>query len=148
MGLLDWFFGSKPPKLKWKPPAKEPLHLARGRGHTFDVVGESHSQDVFDDICGGKREDGHKLKVTAQLCFVEDNPHDPNAVGVFIEGQLVGYVPRDAAPQLREDILRINREERPVTCDGKIVGGWDRGHGDEGHYGLKLSLSDPLKLKK
>jgi hypothetical protein len=44
--------------------------------------------------------------------------------------------------------LRLNLENRPVMCDAKIVGGWDRGDGDEGHYGVTLSLSKPLRLAK
>jgi hypothetical protein len=124
------------------------VHIARGRGFTFEIVGESYRQEALDDLCGGKCEDGHDLETKAELCFVEDNPHDPDAVGVFIDARLVGYIPRDLAKQFRNDILRLNPEERPVTCDAKIVGGWDRGDGDEGHYGVKLNLSQPLRLKQ
>ena len=78
--------------------------------------------------------------------MIEGNPYDPNAVGVFIDSQLVGYVPRDVAPHIRTEMMRLSPDERPVTCDAKIVGGWDRGDGDEGHYGIRLSLSNPLRV--
>jgi hypothetical protein len=151
MGLLDWLFGTPPSPDAPRPVGPtglHPVHIAHGRGFTFEIVGESHRQEALDDICGGKCEDGHKLQTTAELCFVEDNPYDPHAVGVFIHARLVGYVPRELAKQFRSEILRINPEQRPVTCDAKIVGGWDRGDGDEGHYGVKLNLSKPLRLKR
>ena len=65
---------------------------------------------------------------------------------MFIEAKHVGHIPRELAAQLRADIIRINPDMLPVMCKAKIVGGWDRGGGDEGHYGVKLSLSSPLRL--
>jgi hypothetical protein len=153
MGLFDWLLGPKRDDAEFGPIRSahtsgsiEPIHLARGRGYTFEVVGEVHRQDALDAICGGKCEDGHDLEVTAQLLLIEGNPYDPNAVGVFVNTQLVGYVPRDVAPHMRSEILRLSPDERPVTCDAKIVGGWDREDGDEGHYGIKLNLSNPLRV--
>lgn len=155
MGLFDWLLGAKQAEPEWRPVRSpdtscsvDPVHLAGGRGYTFEVVGESHRQDALNAICGGKCEDGHDIKVTAQLIIIEGNPHDPNAVGVFVDSQMVGYVPRDVASLIRSELMRLSPDERPVTCDARIVGGWDRGDGDEGHYGIKLSLSNPLKLAR
>ena len=155
MGLLDWILGSKPapePAPEFRPirlehtsGSVEPIHLARGQGYNVEVVGEAHRQDELDSICGGKCEEGHTLKVRAQLILVDGNVYDPNAVGVFVDCKLVGYIPRDVAPYLRAELPRISPDQRPVTCDAVIVGGWDRGDGDHGHYGIRLSLSQPLK---
>ena len=123
-----------------------PLHLARGRGFTFEVVGEASYQQALDSICGGKCEEGHNLPCIAQVCFQEDNVHDRNAIVVLIDGKVVGYVPRDLAPGMRSAILDLNPYERPVICDAKIVGGWLREWDDEGNYGVKLSLSQPLRV--
>ena len=124
----------------------DPLHLAKGGGFNFEIVGEASYQAALDAICGGKCADGHNLHKVAQLCFQEDNPYDPNAVVVLIDRNVVGYIPRDLAPDMRNALLKLNRDERPVTCDAKVVGGWCRGPGDEGHYGVKLSLSKPLRF--
>jgi hypothetical protein len=105
-------------------------------------------QDALDDLCGGKCDEGHDLPAIAQLCFQEDNPYDKNAVVVLIDRQVVGYIPRTEAKQFRREILRINPDERPVTCDARIVGGWDRGDGDDGHYGVKLSITTPLRPRE
>lgn len=144
MGLLKWLFGARAASPAESNRSVEPVHLASGRGFTFEIVGEASYQAALDAICGGKCEDGYKLPVVAQLCFQEDNQHDPNAVVVLIDTKVVGYIPRDLAPEMRDAILKLNPEERPVTCDAKVVGGWLRDN-DEGHYGVKLSLSLPLR---
>ena len=145
MGLFNWLIGSTPAPTS--EAALQPIHLARGRGYTFELVGESHFQDTLDAICGGKCEEGHKLPIAAQICFHEDNPHDPNAIVILVDRKPVGYVPRDIAAGMRSELLALNPDERPVTCDAKITGGWRRGDDDdEGHYGVKLSLAQPLKV--
>ena len=111
----------------------------------MEIVGEAIYQAALDAICGGKCEDGHQLSCVAQLCFQEDNPHDRNAIVVLISGTVVGYIPRDLALGMRSSILKLNPDERPVTCDARVVGGWLRGDDDEGHYGVRLSLSNPLR---
>jgi hypothetical protein len=143
MGIFSWLFGGND-----KAAAPEPLQLAAGRGFTYEIVGEAQYQDALDAVCGGKCDEGHKLQVTAQLRLIDDNPHDPNAVGVFIDGDLVGFIPRADAVPIRAEILAINPEERPLTCAAKIVGGWDDGYGDEGHYGVKLSIARPLRVAR
>jgi hypothetical protein len=146
MGLLDWLFRSR--DISTDEPIPEPVHLAPGRSFAFEVVGEANYQDALDEICGGKCEDGHNLPARAQLIFQEDNPYDPNAIAVLIDRWLVGYVPRDLAAGMRSAILTLNPEERPVTCDALVVGGWMRDEGeDEGHYGVKLSLAHPLRVR-
>jgi hypothetical protein len=146
MGLLSWLFGLGEAAPAGPNHSLEPVHLARGRGFTFEIVGEASYQAALDTICGGKCEDGYNLPVVAQLCFQEDNPYDSNAIMVLIDGKVVGYIPRDLAPEMRDAILKLDPEERPVTCDAKVVGGWIRDPNDEGHYGVKLSLSRPLRL--
>lgn len=148
MGFMDWLFGkSRPGETDKRKEMLEPVAIAPGRSFTFDVVGEAHYQEALDRIVGGKCEEGCDLEVTAQLVFDEGNEHDSNAVGILIDRMVVGYVPREKAAEIRSEILRINPEQRPVTCNAKIVGGWDRGRGDSGHYGVKLSISKPMRLK-
>lgn len=128
------------------PAIIESIHIAPGRGFTFDVVGESQWQANLEAVCGAKTEDGHRKHVIAELCFEDGNAADSEAVVVLIAGFPVGYVPREKANGVREEILRLNPDERyAVTCDAKIVGGWRREDGDEGHFGVKLSLSSPMR---
>ena len=143
MGLFKLLFGSKEPVQHIEPQGR--LHLARAPIFNCEIVGEASYQDALDDLCGGKCDEGYDLQETAQLCFQNDNPYDPNAVVVLINREIVGYIPRELAPWFRSEILRINPLELPVTCDAKIVGGWYRGRGDEGHYGVKLSIAESFE---
>lgn len=121
------------------------VDLAPGRGFTTRIVGESHYQRSLDRIVGGKAERGCNLPVKAELVLDDGNRHDPNAIAVHIKGALVGFIPRTEATVLRADLQKLNPSRLPVMCDGKIVGGWASDDGDEGHYGVKLSLSKPLR---
>jgi uncharacterized protein YbgA (DUF1722 family) len=59
------------------------------------VVGTSHYQDALLELTG--REGDEEIRVEKVAVFVPepDNPHDPNAVAVHIEGKLVGYLSRE-----------------------------------------------------
>jgi hypothetical protein len=143
MGLFKLLFGSQESVRSAEPLVR--LHLASAAKFNCEIVGEASYQQTLDALCGGKCEDGHDFTATAQLCFQDDNPYDANAVVVLINRKIVGYIPRSLAPLFRSEILRINPKELPVTCDAKIVGGWDRGDGDEGYYGVKLSIAEPFR---
>lgn len=105
-----------------------------------DIVGESHYQDALDQICGGKCEDGHSRCVDAYLVLEDNNPHDSRAVAVFIDHLLVGHLSRDTARSFRTKARAAGIDKYSIRVQAKIVGGWDRGGGDEGHYGVKLDL--------
>jgi len=47
------------------------------------------------------------------------NPHDPNAIKVVIDGQLVGYVKSGSCAR----ILKLIKENRIARIDGEIYGG-------------------------
>jgi hypothetical protein len=99
------------------------------------IVGESHYQESLSAIAGGKTRDGHLLHVQARVIPEHDNPAHPMAVRVEVQGQTVGYLTRRQAVQFRK------RSRAAVDCGAKIVGGWDRGHGDTGHLGVRLDLT-------
>jgi hypothetical protein len=65
----------------------------------------------------------------------KDNPADPMAVRIEVQGHTVGYLSRYQAVQFRK------RSQTAVDCGAKIVGGWDRGRGDTGHFGVELDLT-------
>jgi hypothetical protein len=65
------------------------------------------------------------------MLLAEDgNPHDPSAVSVWIDGLLVGYLPRDQASAVRPGLLAAQeREGKPIALEGVIVKGAMRGDG-------------------
>lgn len=127
----------------WNAPGALPL--AAGRGFNIPVVGEAQWQGDIAAIVGGRCEEGHNCHVPAQL-VPDDTPRDRDAVGVMIDNRAVGWVPFEHASAFRAALRTLNPEGRPVTCKAKIIGGWDRGRRDRGLFGVRLSLSLPLKV--
>lgn len=115
--------------------------LRPGRGFTFEIVGEGSYQHELTKLTGGKTEAGHALFCQATLVAEPGNPHDPGAVRVDIKGLTVGYLSRQDAREYRNSLG--DAAAQPQRCKAKIVGGWMRGGGDEGHFGVKLNLRWP-----
>lgn len=110
----------------------------------LEVVGESYHQDALERLAGGKTEEGADVEVVAVLTPEPDNPYDSNAVGVFVSGLKVGHLRRSVAARYQEAIIRLEQEEaKPIAVRGRIVGGWLRDDGDEGHFGIRL-YHDPV----
>jgi hypothetical protein len=111
--------------------------------YSFDIVGESRYQKALEDICGGHDEDGVNQIVQAILIHEDDNPYDNQAIRVDVQGMTVGYLRREDAREFRRQLREAGHPGIVATCSAKIVGGWDRGRGDRGHFGVKLDL--PVK---
>ena len=135
MGLFSWLFGSD------EGSSTETLNITNGPGtYDVDVVGESHYQEALESICGGRTEDSQRLEVEAFLVPESDNPDDSEAVRIEIQDQTVGYLDRETARSFRERMAEIGLTPAAAKCSVIIVGGWDRGDGDRGHFGVKLDL--------
>ena len=133
MGIFSNLFGKK----------KENLPIARlsGNGeYELEVVGESNYQKAFSKITGGKTEDGHEMKVEAVLIHDDHNPSDNKAIAVSINGEIVGYLSKQHARRFRKLMADAGGPGSPAVCDALIVGGWNRGGGDEGFFKLRLDL--------
>jgi len=138
MGLFSWLFGSdaRPSKI-----IMQVADITNGPGtYDVDVVGESHYQDALENVCGGRTEDSQRLQVEAFLVPENDNPYDSKAVCVHIQDQIVGYLDRETARSFREEMAENGMTGVAAKCNAIIVGGWDRGGGDRGHFGVKLDL--------
>lgn len=110
----------------------------------FEVAGEASYQNALAQIAGPKQPKGINMRCAALLVPEPDNPYDAGAVRVDIDGLTVGYVPREATRALRAAL-----EAGPYTAGASgaaIVGGWDRGDGDTGSYGVKLDIAMPFRL--
>jgi hypothetical protein len=132
------FFGKKKTK-----PAPTPGVVARLPGpgaFELDVVGESHYQDALETLCGGRCADGHRKEVEALLIHDDGNQYDDKAVAVSVEGSIVGFLDRKTARNFRAQMAEAGAAGVPAVCQAVIVGGWDRGDDDMGHFGIKLDL--------
>ena len=133
MGILSKFF-------RGRRETQEPLVLAGPGKFAIDVVGESHYQEELETICGGRTEDGANEVVDAFLFLDDDNPYDRQAVAVVIHGKVVGYFPRETARSYRKQLQQSGLGLQDAVCKAKVVGGWDRGRDDRGHFGVKVDL--------
>ena len=111
--------------------------LAGPGKYAVRVAGTSRYQAALLALCGNQRSRAAKpRKVTAQLWREPNNPHDPHAVRVAIDGETVGYLPRDLAPVFNE--LTAGRGE-VFRVKAMIVGGW-KNERDEGTFGVRLDI--------
>lgn len=59
------------------------------------VVGTSHYQDALLELSGRTSDEEIRVEKVAVFVAEPDNPHDPSAVAIHIDGRLVGYLSRD-----------------------------------------------------
>lgn len=142
MGLLDRLLGRSRGETFQTGLAQRNALVLRG-GRTVEAVGESYYQDALARVCGGKTYDGHQHPCIATLVPEPHNPYDRNAVGIYVDGQKVGHLSRSDAAAYQPLLARLANDGVVGTCTAMIVGGWDRGAGDEGHFGIRLDLAPP-----
>jgi HIRAN domain len=111
-------------------------------GSSVAVVGESFYEEAFLRVCGPKCEHGYDLEVVAELWPEPDNPYDSAAVAVRVQGHKVGHLSREDARVYRTLIDEALSAHGVASCHGQIRGGWDRGGGDAGNFGVWLRFSD------
>ena len=141
MGFFKSLFGAS--SEGGEPDASDAGAQARLEGDgsfSFDIVGESHYQDELEEICGGRTEDSQRLEVEARIIHEDDNPHDDQALRVDVEGLTVGYIDRKNARNIRGQFVEAGMPGIEAVCAAIVVGGWDRGGSDRGHFGVKLDL--------
>lgn len=134
----QWFIRTYGRESKYHSPPRE----IPGPGtFSFDIVGESHYQRALRRIAGPKDEDGKQHRCVATLVLEDENPYDKKAVRVDINGETVGHLSKSDARRYRKTIAQLGLKSRRAKVQALIVGGWSRGGGDTGHYGVKLDLS-------
>jgi HIRAN domain len=75
--------------------------------HDLEVVGESHYQDALWRVTRGRTVERVRVEVQAVLLAEPDNPYDPNAIAVLMDGGKVGYLCRDDAEAYRPGLLAL-----------------------------------------
>ncbi len=106
----------------------------------LEVVGESHYQENLWELVGGRRsvEQRVRKEILALLVVEDNNPYDPAAVAVWIDGCKVGHLSRADARWYRPGLLALDQAHgRPIALTGVIVGGGLREDGP-GRLGVFL----------
>ena len=118
------------------------VHANIPRGGVVMAVGESHYQDNFLRVAGNKRHAGFDDDCIAHLVPEPSNPYDPNAVMVTLSGLTVGYLNRGDALQYHQLVTDSISRSGIAAVVARVKGGWDRGGGDVGSFGIDLYFSD------
>jgi hypothetical protein len=109
------------------------------------TVGVSHYQGALRRIAGAAGAGPVRREVDAALVPEPTNPHDPNAVRVEIDGELVGYLSREDAVRYGPAVQRLREHGRLLVSSAVISG---RGEGSETpNLGLFLSLPSPTEAE-
>lgn len=104
----------------------------------LEVVGESFYQDNLWRLAVARPGEPVHLEITAVLVAEDDNPHDSNAIAVWIDGLEVGHLSRDNAYAYRPGLLALQRaHQMPIALTGVITGGGLRDDGP-GRLGVFL----------
>lgn len=85
--------------------------------------GTEYYRDAIAEIA--KNEPGRPALVYCAAVLVPDygNPHDENAVSVWVDGAQVGRLPREYAPEFRKRLLAAGIAGAVTTCDALITKG-------------------------
>lgn len=104
--------------------------------YAVEVVGESHYRRSFEALLGEAAYTDRELTGDAVLQLQDNNPHDDQAVAVFVQGRQVGHLTRDMARTFRKALKRDGFGQlREVAVGCRIYGG-----GAEGHFSVWLDL--------
>jgi hypothetical protein len=89
----------------------------------LEVVGEASYQDALWKLCGQPPTGRIRHRILAALVPQPDNPYDSNAISVQIDGNIVGYLPRDVAATYLPGLRSLMAQSRAhVALNGVIVG--------------------------
>jgi hypothetical protein len=106
--------------------------------YLVEVRGESEVQALLEDICGGRSTYSAKYRIQPNLAISGGKVH------VQVDGVTIGLMDDDYASGYVKHLATTPYLNVTVWCEAMIVGGWDRGSGDRGQFGVKLDL--PLNV--
>lgn len=89
---------------------------------------------------GGVKAEGSELEFTALLVPDSRNPHDPNAVAVFVQGLHVGYLERDNAVRYAPTLAGMTAAGQVLVVRSRQ---WARSTGDQFYARVTLHLPHP-----
>jgi hypothetical protein len=101
------------------------------------VVGTSHYQPALLALSGRRADEEVRVEKVALLVAEPDNPHDPDAVAVFIDDHLTGYLARTENRRWRDVVAG-----RRVACEAMIAG-----RGGTTGLGVFLRLPTPTEAR-
>lgn len=109
------------------------------------VVGTSHYQPALAEISGRRGDEEIRFETQGTLVPEPDNPHDPNAIAVHVEGRLVGYLSREENPRW-QDVVKMLADHRHLATAEAMIAGRGPGGGTS-NLGVFLRLPTPTEAR-
>lgn len=108
------------PKLPDSAPA---LHWSDGGRFMVEVMTESRYQPTLKALAGDHGDGAAAAPYMATLMPDDRNAYENEAVAVFIDGRMVGYLPQKAAIKFRELLRKKEAAGQLSTTDAQVRGG-------------------------
>lgn len=108
------------------PPAGAPVHPWAPKATYTPVVGEAYRDPaslrrLFKNRGLTITQDGEEIDdTTAQLAPDPNNPYDPNAVTVWIEGTMVGFLAKELAADYASPLAELAEEGKHLEIKARI----------------------------
>jgi collagen type III alpha len=117
------------------------------QGPPLPVVGESFHRDAIERVVG-RRPEGHYAIVDAAIALNPENPVDPEAVAIWIGGQLCGHLSRADAAKWRPVLGWYAERGIVPVARGDVLGGWRQSDGTWADFGITLYVATPEDLSQ
>lgn len=152
MGIFSKLFSASSPEFD-----ESSLVILEG-DDDLDVVGESYQQENLKAIVGGSIREKVRVEVIGYLVPEPENKYDPYAIGVWLSGRKVGFVAKELAREINDDLVRIMSDNNGayIGLRGVIAGGgqYEDGPGQLGvfleypaySFGQAGGLPDPTDI--
>lgn len=111
-----------------------------GNTTEIEIAGESYYQEALVNIFGAYHQESQEIECEAKLVRDSRNSHDKNAIKCFINNLHVGFVNREDAEEIAYSMDKRNLSIFKVSAT--VRGGWKRGKGDQGMYGVVVNVPD------
>lgn len=118
----------------------------------YEVVGESwREKDVIKALGGLSVGQERTIEdVVTYLVPEPDNPHDPHAVMVWMNGKHVGYLSKEDAKRFAPVLQRVTSQGLLPTTSGRLWGsaqpGYDGKQKTRYHLYARVALNEPAQL--
>jgi len=122
------------------------FRLQGARWCEFEIVGENDRQAAL-IATAGRDPNGVQHHCEAILIPEPQNPFEPNAILVAINGHPVGHLARDDALEYTERLGELGRAGQTASCPAYIFGGFVDEDGEQAEYSVKLGLAWPIALE-
>lgn len=129
MSILSRIFGKKAPEPAKSPAPKKPIsHKVAGTSYRQDAIramGKKNpdfaltKRDLFKRYRGEPVHEYIFSPRTAELVPEPDNPHDPKAIKVLVDGVHVGYIKAGSCAHIH----KLLQEDRIERIESSIFGG-------------------------